>query len=145
MARMALLALSALPTAGRHDAVDELTPVRAFRAFNRAAAPDLPESIVGDLLQDDQRVLWIATLSGLATYDGASLRAVRDPEAPRGVSVLAERVAGGLYAASRRGVHVFDGRWRRLGTELPVRSLAEEQPTSTQQQLTDGKHGDHGK
>ena len=30
MARMALLALSALPTAGRHDAVDELTAVRAF-------------------------------------------------------------------------------------------------------------------
>lgn len=125
---LALLLLSALLRAESHAAArwDALTPVRAFRAFDRSSAPELPESIVVDLLQDADGVLWIATLGGLATYDGAALLAVRDPEAPRGVALLAARREGGLYAVSRRGLHVFDGRWRRLGTNLPVRSLAEE-------------------
>jgi signal transduction histidine kinase/ligand-binding sensor domain-containing protein len=107
-------------------AAEELTPVRAFRVFDRATAPELPESIVVDLFQDADGLLWIDSFGGLATYDGAALRAVRDPEAPRGPSVLAERRRGGLYALSRRGLHVFDGRWRRVDTPEPVRALAEE-------------------
>lgn len=100
--------------------------MRAFRVFNRASAPDLPESIVVDLLQDRDGLLWIDSLGGLATYDGSALRAVRDPDAPRGPSVLAERRLGGLYAVSRRSLHVFDGHWRRVTTPQPVRALAEE-------------------
>jgi signal transduction histidine kinase/ligand-binding sensor domain-containing protein len=104
------------------------TPVRAFRIFDKKSAPELPESIVMDLLQDERGVLWIATIGGLATYDGLALRAVHDPQAPLGSwTVLAARAQGGLYASSRRGVHVFDGHgWRRLATEHPVGSLVEE-------------------
>ncbi len=104
---------------------ESLTPVRAFRVFDRATAPELPESIVVDLMQDRDGVLWIDTLGGLATYDGASLRAIVDPLAPRGAVLLAARASGGLYALSRQGLHVFDGRWRRVATPEPVESMAE--------------------
>lgn len=116
-----VLALALAPAAG----ADPLAPVRAFRVFDRATAPELPESIVVDLLQDRDGVLWVDTLGGLATYDGATLRAVVDPEAPRSAALLTPRRAGGLYAVSRQGLHVFDGRWRRIATPAPVISLAE--------------------
>jgi signal transduction histidine kinase/ligand-binding sensor domain-containing protein len=106
-------------------AADELTPVRAFRVFDRATAPELPESIVVDLVQDRDGVLWVDTLGGLATYDGTSLRAVSDAQAPRGAALLVPRAAGGLYALSRQGLHVFDGRWAKLATDAPISSLAE--------------------
>jgi signal transduction histidine kinase/ligand-binding sensor domain-containing protein len=113
----------ALCFAGIALPAEELTPVRAFRSFT---SPELPESIVTDLLQDADGVLWIATISGLASYEGTSVRAVKEVDAPRGVSMLASRRAGGLYVLSRRGVHVYDGRWLPVKTESAVRSIAEE-------------------
>lgn len=124
---VAVLSASAPPILAG-SALDGLTPARAFREFNKKNSPELPESIVTDLLQDEDGLLWIATLGGLATYDGSALVAVHDPQAPAGGGTLfARRRGGGLYASSRRGVHVYDGRgWRLLATPQPVEAMAEQ-------------------
>lgn len=122
----ASLALALASAAG----AAELTPVRAFRSFDRATAPELPESIVVDLVQDRDGILWVDTIGGLATYDGAALRAVTDPQAPRGAALIVARGNGGLYALSRQGLHLYDGRWTKLATDRPVYSLAESDAAS---------------
>src|SRR5258706_642909 len=55
-----------------------LFPVHAFRSFDKRSAPDLPEGLIWDLLQADDGLLWISTLSGLATFDLHHIRAVHD-------------------------------------------------------------------
>jgi diguanylate cyclase (GGDEF)-like protein len=111
---------------GAPKADGQLTPVRSFREFTRKTAPELPGSLIVDLQQDDQGVLWIATVDGLATYDGVNVHGIHGPAAPRGTVVLAHRGGAGVYAGSRRGVHVFDARlWRLIATPHSVLGVAE--------------------
>jgi len=82
------------------------------------------------LAQDEQGVLWIATLDGVATFDGTAIEPVPAAAgAPRSgtFSALARRRGGGVYAGGALAVHVYDGeRWSVLAARHPVASLAED-------------------
>jgi signal transduction histidine kinase/CheY-like chemotaxis protein/ligand-binding sensor domain-containing protein len=108
---------------------EEWTPTRAFRTFSKSNWRGLPQSSVMALAQDNDGLLWIGTLDGMATFDGKTIAPVAAVEgAPvRGIinSVIARR-AGGVYVASQSGVHVFDGSaWRLVPTRTAVVSIAE--------------------
>ena len=112
---------------------DTIAPVRAFRTFDKRSAPGLPQSTPIALFQEESGLLWIATLDGLATFDGTEIRRIpsqKDAPESGAVLALAPRRDGGLYAGSNRGVHVFDGiSWRLSATPGAVASLAEEGPS----------------
>jgi diguanylate cyclase (GGDEF)-like protein len=122
------LALSIARTAALP--AEPVTSVRAFRSFTKQTSTGLPQSTPLALLQEDSGLLWIATLDGLATFDGNEIERIAPGEtAPaRGaVYALTRRRKGGLYAAGSRGVHVFDGRvWTLLPTQSSVFSIAED-------------------
>lgn len=106
------------------------TPLRAFRAFDKKSAPGLPQSTVLALLQDEHGVLWIATLDGLASFDGTEIRPVDDPKAPTygALFSLAQRRQGGFYVGGSSAVYRFDGRaWDRLPAKGAILSLAEDE------------------
>src|SRR5262247_214351 len=52
---------------------EDLTPTHAFRSFDRRTSRGLPQSTTMALAQDEQGVLWIATLDGVATFDGTNI------------------------------------------------------------------------
>lgn len=108
----------------------ELTPFRSFRNFDKRNAPGLPQSTVSSLLQDEQGVLWIATLDGLALFDGTAVRPVApQPGAPvhGALWALAQRRGSGLYVGGSTAVHVFDGEsWQSLPAPEGADSLAED-------------------
>src|SRR5262245_24982839 len=82
-------------------AAEDVTPAREFRSFDRSSSRGLPQSTPMAMAQDEEGVLWIATLDGLATFDGTSIQAPDPlPGAPRGgsFSSLIRRVGGGVYA-----------------------------------------------
>ncbi|MGH9442688.1 MAG: diguanylate cyclase [Thermoanaerobaculia bacterium] len=107
---------------------ESVTPVRSFRAFDKKSSNGLPQSTPLDLWQDDSGLLWIATLDGVATFDGNQIERIPStPAAPgRGaVYCFERRRGGGLYVGGSRGVHVNDGRgWRLLPTASAVLSVA---------------------
>ena len=107
-----------------------MAPVRSFRSFDRKAANGLPQSTPLDLWQDESGLLWIATLDGIATYDGSEIERIApggDAPARGAFYSLERRRAGGLYAGGTRGVYVFDGRdWKLLPTRSSVLSVAED-------------------
>ncbi|MFN7940338.1 MAG: diguanylate cyclase [Thermoanaerobaculia bacterium] len=109
---------------------DPATPVHALRSFDRRAGEGLPQSSATALLQDVDGILWIATLDGVATFDGAEMRPVADgPEAPAFGPFydLAPRPGGGMLVAGSTGVHAFDGRsWSRWPCPSTVQHLAVE-------------------
>ena len=108
---------------------EPVTWVRSFRSFDRRTT-GLPQSTPLALLQEESGLLWIATLDGVATFDGTLIeRLAPSTDAPSHGAVysLARRRNGGLYAGGTRGVHVFDGsRWKLLPTESSVYSIAED-------------------
>lgn len=106
---------------------EEVTPVRAFRDFDHQASRGLPASSVMDLHQDEQGVLWLATLDGLATYDGEVLAGVTAIDAPRhgALRSIAPRPGGGIYVGGSSRLYVFDTRnWHVLPADDGVDSLA---------------------
>ncbi len=109
---------------------ESVTPVRSFRSFDKRTWNGLPQSTPLDLWQDESGLLWIATLDGLATFDGSDIeRIAASGAAPASGAVysLERRRKGGLYAGATRGVHVFDGRaWTLLPTHSSVLSVAED-------------------
>jgi diguanylate cyclase (GGDEF)-like protein len=127
-----LAAFSATAAPGPARELESITPVRAFRSFDKRTAAGLPQSTPTSLLQDERGILWIATLDGLATFDGTEIRRIASQkDAPEAGAVfsLGTRRSGGLYAGSSRGVHIFDGAsWRLLPSRAAVSSIAEEGP-----------------
>ncbi len=127
--RLVLLAASLLASVTAIEAATEATPVRAFRSFDRRTARRLPQSTVMGLAQDTDGVLWIATLDGVATFDGASLELVPDtPGAPHAgpASVVVARRSGGVAVAGAEAVSIREGRrWRRVPTPGAAVALAE--------------------
>jgi diguanylate cyclase (GGDEF)-like protein len=109
---------------------ESVTPVRSFRSFDKRTARGLPQSTPLALLQEDSGLLWIATLDGVATFDGNEIERIAPTAAAPAhgaVYALAHRRNGGLYAAGTRGVHSFDGRrWTFLPTQSSVFSIAED-------------------
>lgn len=105
------------------------TPVRAFRSFQRRTDRGLPQSTVMSLAQDDRGVLWIATLDGVATFDGTTITTVQPPSGLPAFGALYSAVArrrGGVYLGGTPGVFAYDRtRWRFLKTGIGAASLAE--------------------
>src|SRR5581483_1429504 len=121
----ALLVLSAIAFCAR---ADDWCPARAFRIFSKANYHGLPQSSVMGLVQDRDGLLWIATLDGVATFDGRTLAPVANvANAPRrGVITAIAAGAKNVYAASAAGVHLFDGTsWRLIATRKGALALAE--------------------
>ncbi|MEW6365528.1 MAG: two-component regulator propeller domain-containing protein [Acidobacteriota bacterium] len=116
--------------AAESPANSEPTPVRAFRSFDRRAYRGLAQSTPNALLQDRDGVLWIGTMDGLSTFDGAELDTIPDPPGFPGfgaVQALAARRRGGIYVGGTAGIHTFDGtRWSFIATRRGVTSLAED-------------------
>lgn len=111
----------------------ELAPLRPFRTFTRQNTPGLPQSSVAAIVQDAEGVLWLATLDGLAAFDGAVMTDVRTlPGAPQltAVTALAVREAGGIYVGSSAGLHrmTAERRWGSVGGTRSVVSIAEDGP-----------------
>ncbi|MCB1007778.1 MAG: hypothetical protein KDB94_02680 [Acidobacteria bacterium] len=83
----------------------------------------LPHGTVGDLLQDRDGFLWLATSDGLARFDGAELRVFRFPpeEVARGASnrilALAEDRERRLWVATTTGIARLDRSQARLREE----------------------------
>lgn len=108
----------------------ELAPLRPFRTFTRQNTPGLPQSTVAAIVQDAEGVLWLATLDGLAAFDGAVMTDARTmPGAPQltAVSALAVRREGGIYVGGPAGLHrmTADRQWRSLGGAHAVVAIAE--------------------
>jgi ligand-binding sensor domain-containing protein len=106
---------------------EEATPVRAFREFSHGTRRGLPASSVMDLYQDEQGVLWLATLDGLASFDGEILQGVDAADAPRhgALRSIAPRPGGGFYVGGSTRLHVFDARnWHVLPADDGVDALA---------------------
>ncbi len=108
----------------------ELAPVRPFRVFTRQTTPGLPQNSIAALLQDHEGVLWIATLDGLASYDGSAMEdAGAAPGAPAfdGVYALASRAGGGIYVGGTAGLHerTPQGLWRSLTADHAIASVIE--------------------
>lgn len=106
---------------------EEATPVRSFRDFDRSTQSLLPASTVMDLYQDERGVLWIATLDGLAQFDGESLEGVRAEDAPRtgALRSIAARPSGGFYVGGSSKLFVFDQQnWHALAADDGVENLA---------------------
>lgn len=110
-------------------AVQALFPTRAFRSFDRVRSGALPQHSVNSMAQDDEGVLWIATLDGVATFDGAELHTMAPaPHAPQWGPqyVVIRRRGGGVYVGGENGVHLYDGRvWDLWPTLRAPASLAE--------------------
>ncbi len=107
--------------------LEEATPVRAFRDFDHQTGRGLPASSVMDLYQDEQGVLWLATLDGMASYDGETLAGVKGIDAPRhgALRSIAPRPGGGFYVGGTSRIHVFDSRnWHILPADDGVEALA---------------------
>lgn len=106
---------------------EEATPVRAFREFDHGTRRGLPASSVMDLYQDEQGVLWLATLDGMASFDGESLEGVDAADAPRhgALRSIAPRPGGGFYVGGSSRLYVFDSRnWHVLPADDGVDALA---------------------
>lgn len=106
---------------------EEVTPVRAFREFDHGTRRGLPASSVMDLYQDEQGVLWLATLDGLASFDGETLEGVDAADAPRhgALRSIARRPGGGLYVGGSSRLYVFDSRnWHVVPADDGVDALA---------------------
>ena len=110
-------------------AVDDATPVRSFRSFDKRSHRGLPQSTARALHQDSRGVLWIATLDGLGWFDGMELESVRSTNgAPgsRALNAFASRRAGGFYVAGAAGAYAFDGHsWLFTPTKRTVDTAAE--------------------
>jgi ligand-binding sensor domain-containing protein len=119
-------AVVALPALAPSPA--EVTPVRAFRDFDRKGWPSLPASTTMDLLQDEHGVLWIATLDGLAHFDGhrlSSLEKVPGAPAYGTTSALEPRPGGGFYVAGPAAISIYDhASWRSVPAPGGADSLA---------------------
>ncbi len=129
IAAVALALLHASGSVGASDWDTELAPVRSFRALDQLGFTGLPQLSIPGLLQDRDGVLWIATLDGVATFDGTRIERTSGPGAPaRGAtSRLALRREGGVYAGSQQGLHAFDGaRWELWVTPRAVLDVAED-------------------
>ncbi len=109
---------------------ESVASVRSFRSFDKRSAAGLPQSSPLALLQEDSGLLWIATLDGVATFDGNAIERIppgAGAPAHGAVYSLAHRRSGGLFAGGTRGVHEFDGRrWTILPTQSSVYSMAED-------------------
>jgi len=117
------LAAATAPATAQDDPTP--TPLRSFRSFDTQGPGGLPQLSIRALQQGSEGRLWIGTLAGLATFDGYEIRQVEELGASP-IRSLSLRRAGGVYAATVRGVHVFDRRtWRLIETPLPVDSSAE--------------------
>ena len=127
-----LAASLSLPTisVGTDKPQEVLTPIEAFRSFDRHNASGLPQSSVRSLAQDGEGDLWLGTLDGLARYDGSEIEEVLPPtDQPSFGDVvdLQSRRQGGIFVAGPSGVRVFDGHSWRLGSlRKSVVSLAED-------------------
>ncbi len=103
-----VVALSALPA----SAVDEPTPVRTFRSFERAVFPRAPAATVWAFSQGGDGRLWIASTVELVVFDGRTFEPpLGGPGAPPlgAVQALARGHGGGIYAAHRGGVSLWNG------------------------------------
>ncbi|MEM6455099.1 MAG: two-component regulator propeller domain-containing protein [Acidobacteriota bacterium] len=113
-----------------HGIDDEPTPMRAFRIFDKRTAPGLPQSTVTAMHQDGSGRLWLATLDGLASYDGVAIEPIdNQPGAPTvgRINTLARKRGDGLYVGSQRAVFGFDGqRWRSVPAPRGVARLIED-------------------
>lgn len=122
-----LLSLALIAGAAACLRADEATPVRAFRDFDHKSQPGLPASSVMDLYQDREGVLWLATLDGLASFDGETLVGVTATDAPRvgALRSIAPRPDGGFYVGGSSRLYVYDSRnWRVLPADDGADSLA---------------------
>ncbi|MEO6325410.1 MAG: response regulator [Thermoanaerobaculia bacterium] len=120
------IALTLGPSSAR---AEEWTPTRSFRIFSKANHRGLPQSSVVALAQDNEGLLWIGTLDGLASFDGKTITPVKPVAAApaRGmITGIVARKIGGIAVGSPAGVHLFDGAtWRLVPTGRAVASIAE--------------------
>lgn len=109
----------------------ELAPVVPLRSFDRSEQTPLPQSTIMGLLQDRRGVLWIATLDGVASFDGKTI--VRVPEesgSPHSgvLAGLAPERHGGVLAFGAAGVYIFTpgGGWRFLAAPEAIVTACED-------------------
>ena len=79
------------------------------------------------LHQDERGVLWIATLDGLAHFDGETIETVAAPDAPRhgALRSMAPRPGGGFYVGGASKVHSYDHHtWTVLAADDGADALA---------------------
>lgn len=129
LALLAALALAGPDGAGPPKGADPID-VRPFRAFDRTNSPGLPQSTVMGLAQDAEGVLWLATLDGVATFEGRAIEPLAPgPSVPDSGSfyVSRQRRAGGVHLGGTRGVFTWDGsRWTFTASSRTIADLAEE-------------------
>ncbi len=106
----------------------ELAPVRSFRSFDRTNTPELPQSTVMALHQDERGVLWLATLDGVGTFDGNGFELVSGPGHPPTLGPffsLAAGPGGKIHVGGSSFVHSLDGEeWARMPAPGGAPSLA---------------------
>ncbi|HEV8434248.1 MAG TPA: two-component regulator propeller domain-containing protein, partial [Thermoanaerobaculia bacterium] len=128
MSRKLLFAFAML-FALRLVAAEEWTPTRAFRIFSKTTDRGLPQSSIVALAQDNDGLMWIGTLDGVATFDGRTISPLPQiAGAPvRGmIPAIVATKNGGVAIASPAGVHLFDGKtWRLAASHKPPNALAE--------------------
>lgn len=110
-----LLILFAVSTAAGGDAISGglagHPPANHFERFSLASG--LSQSVVADVVQDCQGLLWLATQDGLNRYDGVSFVVYRhDPEQPRSltdnkVNCLLTAPDGTLWIGTTGGLNRF--------------------------------------
>jgi ligand-binding sensor domain-containing protein len=107
------------------------TPVRAFRSFTReGASRGLPQATVVSLHEDEQGVIWIGTMGGLARVEqGAVTRLPDEDNAPPAepLNAFARRQGGGFHVAGTTGLYTWTGsRWTQQDTPAAMMALAED-------------------
>ncbi len=112
-------------------AQEDLSPTRAFRSFtHEAASRGLPQATVVALHEDEQGVVWIATMGGLAKVERGIVERLRpSPDAPMNepFNAFASRRLGGFHVAGTSGLFTWTGfGWRRSDTPGPMMALAED-------------------
>jgi ligand-binding sensor domain-containing protein len=110
---------------------ESLAPEATLRSFDRYNSRGLPQSTVSSFAQDNEGVLWIGTIDGLARFDGTEIVEVATPPNEPSFGYVIDLVArkrGGMNVVGSGGVYIFDGKDWSLGTlKETVVSLAEDQ------------------